>query len=228
MPAQSQKGAAIDAMTASAARLRAWLRDNGAEHIVRETTEERALRVAVVRRQRRNRMTREPPIRGVTSALSLTQFKAKLQDMNTKGYGPKDYLCFNAKLIQVDMPLTILRHNSTCRGVVKHGRCSVCAEDTMGESNFFVSFDLQDLEDSRSLYNMIGYKAAGEAIFGKAKTATHVEEMSMDAVADLLENWMEVPVNVHAIVEYEASKGKTRVSPYNIARLPIDYLTEYS
>ena len=90
-----------------------------------------------------------------------------------------------------------------------------------------MSFDLQDLDDSTSLYTMIGYKAAGEAIFGKAKTATLVEDMSMDAVADILENWMEVPVNVHAIVEYDTSKGKTRVSPYNIARLPIDYLTEY-
>ena len=120
MPPETLTGVAIDAMTASAARLRAWLRDNGAEHIVNQKTEERALRVAVVRRQRRNRMTREPPIRGVTSALSLTQFNAMLRDMNTKGYGPKDYLCFNAKLIQVDMLLTTLRHNSTCRGVIKH------------------------------------------------------------------------------------------------------------
>ena len=40
MPPQSQKGVVIDAMTASAARLRAWLRDNGAEHIVNQTTEE--------------------------------------------------------------------------------------------------------------------------------------------------------------------------------------------
>ena len=48
---------------------------------------------------------------------------------------------------------------------------------------------------------MIGYKAAGEAIFGK-KSATTVEEMNIEAVADILENWMEVPINVHAIIEY--------------------------
>ena len=39
---------------------------------------------------------------------------------------------------------------------------------------------------------------------------------------------MEVPIKVHAIIEYDMNKGKTRVSPYNIARLPINYLTEYS
>ena len=75
---------------------------------------------------------------------------------------------------------------------------------------------------------MIGYKAAGEAIFGKDKTATQVEDMGGEDLADILETWMEVPVNVHAIVEYDMSKGKTRVSPYNISRLSIDYLTEYS
>ena len=56
---------------------------------------------------------------------------------------------------------------------------------------------------------MIGYKAAGEAIFGK-KTATTVEDMNIEAVADILENWMEVPINVHAIIEYDMIKGKTR------------------
>ena len=61
---------------------------------------------------------------------------------------------------------------------------SACGEETVGESNFVVSFDLQDLEDSRSLYNMIGYKAAGEAIFGK-KSATTVEDMNIEAVADI-------------------------------------------
>tara|TARA_B100000795_G_scaffold19505_1_gene12960 strand:+ start:2249 stop:2932 length:684 start_codon:yes stop_codon:yes gene_type:complete len=226
--AESLTGKAIDPFVATAAKLRAWLRDNGAQHIVDQTTEERTLRVAVVRRQRRIQMVKDPPIRGVTAAWSLTQFKDKLQDMNTKGFGPKDYVCFNAKLVQVDMTVTVLRHNSSCRGVVKHGRCSTCGEETVGESNFAVSFDLQDLEDSRSLYNMIGYKAAGEAIFGKNKSATTVEDMNMEAVADILENWMEVPINVHAIIEYDMNKGKTRVSPYNLARLPIDYLTEYS
>ena len=29
-------------------------------------------------------------------------------------------------------------------------------------------------------------------------------------------------------VEYDVAKGKTRVSPYNIMRMPIDYLTEYN
>ena len=76
--------------------------------------------------RRRNQMVKDPPIRGVAAAWSLTQFKNKLQDMNTKGYGPKEYVCFNAKLVQVDMTVTILRHNSTCRGVIKHGRCCMC------------------------------------------------------------------------------------------------------
>ena len=87
---------------------------------------------------------------------------------------------------------------------------------------------LCDLEDSTDMYNMIGYKAADEAIFGKLKTATQVEDLAPEVVADVLEEWSEVPINVHAIVEYDVAKGKTRVSPYNIMRMPIDYLTEYN
>ena len=220
---ESLTGKPIDPHTATAAKLRAWLRDNGAQHIVDQTTDERSLRVAVVRRQRRNRMVVEP----VTAASSLTQFKNKVQEMNTKGFGPKEHVCFNAKLIQVDMPVTILRHNATCRGVIRNGLCSTCRAEAVGEPCFAMSFDLQDLEDSTSLYNMMGYAAAGKAIFGK-KTATQIAGLDTESLADILEEWMEVPVNVHACIEYEMSKGKTRVSPYNMARLSIDYLTEYS
>ena len=51
--------------------------------------------------------------------------------------------------------------------------------------------------------------------------------MAPPAVADVLEEWSEVPINVHAVVEYDIAKGKVRVSPYNLACMPIDYLTEY-
>ena len=50
--AESLTGKAIDPFTATTAKLHAWLRDNGAQHIVDQTTEERTLRVAVVRRIR--------------------------------------------------------------------------------------------------------------------------------------------------------------------------------
>jgi hypothetical protein len=58
--------------------------------------------------------------------------------------------------------------------------------------------------------------------------ASGILQCSAQAVADILENWMEVPIKVHAIIEYDMNKGKTRVSPYNIACLPFNFLTEFS
>ena len=79
------------------------------------------------------------------------------------------------------------------------------------------------------MYNLIGYKAAAKAIFGEGKTATLVQDMHDDAIADVLEEWSEVPINIFsAVVEYDIAKGKTRVSPYNLMRMPLDYLTEYN
>ena len=159
---------------------------------------------------------------------SLAQFKDTLNTMNTKRYGPKTHLMFNAKLLFIEPEITILRHSDTCRGVVKNGQCSTCNEQTIGESNFYFSLMLCDLEDNKDMYNLIGYKAAGEAIFGKGKTATQVQDMHDDAVADVLEEWSEVPINISAVVEYDIAKGKPRVSPYNLMRMPLDYLTEYN
>lgn len=116
------------------------------------------------------------------------------------------------------------RPKDTASGL-KNGRCSTCNTETIGEPNFRCSLMLCDLEDSTSKYNLIGFKATGEGIFGK--TATQVQDMAPEAVADVLEEWSEVPINVHAVVEYDIAKGKVRVSPYNLARMPIDYLTEY-
>ena len=137
-------------------------------------------------------------------------------------YGPN----FNAKLLFIEPEVTILRHSDTCRGVIKNGQCSSCNEQTIGEPNCYFSLMLCDLEDSKDMYNLIGYKAAGEAIFGKGKTATQVQDMNDEAVADILEEWSEVPININAVVEYDFAKGKTRISPHNLMRMPLDYLTE--
>ena len=206
---------AIDSKTASMTKIKAWLKAN--DIVIPVAASDAAIRILVRRRQVRkaNNIPGERPIRGVVAASSLTQFKAKVNTMNTKNYGPKDHLCFNAKLLFVEPEVTILRHNANCRGVIKNGRCTVCGEESIGEPSFYVSFMLCDLEDSTDMYNMIGYKAAGEAIFGKLKTATQVEDLAPEVVADVLEEWSEVPINVHAIVEYDIAKGKVRVSPYN-------------
>ena len=52
--------------------------------------------------------------------------------------------------------------------------------------------------------------------------------MPPEKLADILEEWSEVPVNIHVIIEYEMAKGKVRISPYDISRLPIEYLPDYS
>ena len=83
-----------------------------------------------------------------------------------------------------------------------------------------VSFMLCDLEDSTDMYNMISYKAAGEAIFGKLKTATQVEDLAPEVVADVLEEWSEVLINVHAIVEYDVAKGKSACRPTTSCACP--------
>ena len=121
-----------------------------------------------------------------------------------------------------------MRHNDKCRGVIKNGICcaSGCGEQTLGEANFYISMMLSDLEDKNRMYNLVGYKASGEAIFPNM-SAQYVQDMTTDAVMDILEDWSEVPINVHAIVEYDIIKGRVRVSPYNLVRMPLDYLTEY-
>ena len=220
--------AEISSTTATMIKIKSWLRANGIT--IPDGASDGHLRVLVRRRQVRkaNNIPGQAPIRGVVSATSLSQFKRTVNTMNTNGYGPKDHLCYNAKLLFIEPEVTILRHSATCRGVVKHGQCSVCNENCIGEPCFYVSFMLCDLEDNKDLLNLIGYKAAGEAIFGKGKTATQVQDMSAEAVADILEEWSEVPINIHAVVEYDLTKGKTRISPYNLARMPLDYLTEYN
>lgn len=220
--------AEIASTTANMPKIKAWLRANNIT--LPEGASDGQLRVLVRRRQVRkaNNIPGQAPIRGVVSATSLSQFKGTINMMNTNGYGPKAHLCFNAKLLFIEPEITILRHSATCRGVIKNGQCSACNEQSIGEPSYYFSFMLCDLENSKDLFNLIGYKAAGEAIFGKGKTATQVQDMHGDAVADVLEEWSEVPINIHAVVEYEIVKGKTRISPYNLMRMPLDYLTEYN
>ena len=220
--------AEISPLTATMVKIKSWLRANNIT--IAEGASDAALRARVKRRQIRkaNNVPGHAPIRGVVSATSLSQFKETLNTMNTKNYGPKTNLMFNAKLMFIEPEITILRHSATCRGVVKNGQCATCKEQTIGEPNFYFSLMLCDLEDSNEMYNLIGYKAAGEAIFGQGKTPTAVQDLHDDAVADVLEEWSEVPINISTIVEYDIAKGKTRVSPYNLMRMPLDYLTEYN
>ena len=90
-----------------------------------------------------------------------------------------------------------------------------------------VSMMTSDLEDSTEMYNLLGYQALGEVLFGKKITAEQVLKMKGEDIADVLEEWSEVPMNVQAIVEYDPKRGKCRVSPYKLNKMPLDYLTEY-
>ena len=87
---------------------------------------------------------------------------------------------------------------------------------------------LSDLENQHDMFNLIGYQATGKIMFGADATAADVAKWDDDKLGDVLEQWSEVPINVHAIIEYDIKKGIVRLSPYYITRLPIDYLPEYS
>ena len=217
----------IDEKKAPMTLIKAYLEQEGMTYTNKSPKE---MRIMVCRRKIRKKhsaIVAVQPLRGVTAAKSLGQFKTVIDGMMKNQYGLKSWQCFNAKLLFIEPEVTILRHNDTCRGVIKNGHCSTCGEKTDGETNFYVSFILCDLEDTNNMFNLIGYKAAGEAIFGDGTTAESVAKKDAEAVADVLEEWSEVPINVHAIVEYDIAKGKVRVSPYNMVRMPIDYLAEY-
>ena len=41
----------------------------------------------------------------------------------------------------------------------------------------------------------------------------------------MVKPWFETPAKIDLIVEYDEAKGRARSNPYNISRLPLDYLT---
>ena len=192
-----------------------------------------ALRIKVQRRLIRKKfhgLGVNGPVHGVTTAMSLGQLKVMVQNISANNYGPKAFICFNAKLNFVEPLVTITRCSSTCRGVVKNGSCTVksCTAVPENEENFCINMILSDLENQHDMFNLIGYQATGKIMFGADATAADVAKWDDDKLGDVLEQWSEVPINVHAIIEYDIKKGAVRLSPYDITRLPIDYLPEYS
>ena len=217
----------VDELKAPMTQIKAFLESEG---IVFQNKSPQEMRVLVRRRKIRKKHASTlmvHSLRGVSSAKSLGQFKSLIEGMAKDQFGLKSWQCFNAKLLFTEPEITILRHDNECRGVVKGGVCSSCQAVTEGQPNFYVSMMLCDLEDKNSMYNLIGYKAAGEALFGADSTPDSVTALGETHIADVLEEWSEVPINVHAVVEYDIAKGKVRVSPYNLVRMPLDYLTEY-
>ena len=85
-----------------------------------------------------------------------------------------------------------------------------------------------DLENANEMFNLVGYKAMGKILFGDAATPEDVAKYDVETLGNVLEEWSEVPINVHSIIEYDIAKGTVRLSPYDISRLPIEYLGEYS
>ena len=217
----------IKPVTDSMMTIKAFLMEQGIT--IEVGASDRKLRILAMRRKIRLRhsLAVEKPIRGMLTALSLTQFKAKLEKMNADNYGPKDFVCFNCKLNFTEVDVIVMRHSESCRSIVKDGFCSTCNEETDGVPCFSISMMVADLEDANAMYNLIGYHSVGQTIFGKGATAELVHKMPRDKVLDILEDWAEVPLNVHCILEYDIKRGKTRVSPYNLVQMPIDYLTEY-
>ena len=49
-----------------------------------------------------------------------------------------------------------------------------------------------------------------------------------DERADVLESWSEVALNVYVHFEYNIAKGTADAWPYNLVRLPDDYLPDYN
>ena len=162
--------------------------------------------------------------------MSLSEFVKKTSEMQDKCYGPKSNVSFNAKLIQIELPLVVLRHSKECRGQIKHGVCRQCHKEVNeidGDLSFHMAFELQDLEDKKIFHSMIGYGAAAKSIFGSNATPESVRDMEKKDVYDVLESWMEVAINVQAVIEFDTKRGMCRVSPYDISKLSLNYMPEY-
>ena len=173
----------------------------------------------------------ERPLQGVHASESLAQYKARITKMVDNNFGPKVFPSFNCKLLWIEPDVTIIRHSKLCRGVITGGMCNAreCKEadrNSDGEHAFNITMVLCDLEDSTELLNLKGYAKTGSIIF--EKTAADVAAMTDDERADILEKWSEVALNVSVHLEYNIAKGTADGWPYNLVRLPDDYLTEYS
>ena len=221
----------FDPMTANASRLKSWLKANKSDGTVVDNQSIPDMKAAVVRRKRRLEMEEgEEQPRGQGNALTLTQFKEKTSAMLKNNYGPKTSFVINAKCVRIELPLTVKRCGPApgCRGMVKNGVCVTCHRECVGQDDFYVAFDLVDLEDPEVTLNVVGYKCAAESFFKRGIAATTVAAMTKSEVLDQLEPWMETAVNVHAVVTYEPDKGYVRISPHTMSRLPVSFMKEYS
>ena len=52
--------------------------------------------------------------------------------------------------------------------------------------------------------------------------------MPVSELHDVLESWMETPINLKIILDNNAEKMKTRVTPHTFKRIPLEFLTEYN
>ena len=217
---------AFDPATSVLSAVKKFLRE---EHIeFPNDGEESQLRLKAHRRVLRKHLGSGPTrVRGARAAMNLAKWIDMLDKITKAGYGPKAFESFNAKLLFTEPTVTVLRHSADCRSYVTAGICKRCQVATAGVACFSFSFMMCDLKDSSVKYELTGYKAAAKCVFGN-KSADDVRLMEDDAVADVLEQWSEVPVSVSAVVEYDIVKSAVRVSPYKISPMPLDYTTDYT
>ena len=123
--------------------------------------------------------------------MTVKQYKQKIATINETNYGPKSNDVLKAKCIQFELPLTITRHNKTCRGVIEHGTCTSCGGASEGQEDFYVAFDLEDLDDPDETFNMVGYRKLAISLFGPSITPEMLKSMPKSEVLDVLERWME-------------------------------------
>ena len=219
----------FDHMSASAKSLKQWLLKNNGMSFVGEYPSLVELKVAVVRRKRRLELdsAAEPPPRGVSTALSLSQYMQKFLDIEMRSTGEKTFVSVNAKCIQIEPPLTILRcTQDKCHGWVEDGVCCSCKTATEGQLSFYLSFALVDLEDPSIKQTMVGFKKSAHSVFGEDITPQKLHDMPKSELHDVLESWMETPINIKVVLDNNAEKMKTRVTPHKAERLPLSYLTE--
>ena len=178
----------FDVNAATPKRLKEWLRSNNVTNVwMGDNPTHAELRAAVIRRRRRLQLESAlvyPP-HGVFSSMSLSEFVKKTSEMQEKCYGPKSNVSLNAKCIQIELPLVVLRHSKDCRGQIKHGVCRHCKQEVNeidGDLSFYMAFELQDLDNKDVFHTMMGYGGAAKSIFGPDVTPEYVRDMEKKIV----------------------------------------------
>lgn len=165
-------------------------------------------------------------------AKTLDALMSEIKTMQQENYGPKAFITIKAYLAGIEGDIIIDRCTGPediggCKGMVLGGKCRTCDRPTVGVKNFLMKLQLVDLADSKIRYEMTAWKAIAKQIFG-TENAAEVAAREKSEIEDILETWALIPVQIKVLTEYDVAKGNVRVIPFHIAKLSLDYVTDYA